>query len=100
MVMREEAGFSTSYTITQVSKDPVATIVLFGDHAKQFMRALWYNMFLSFICFKIRTISDQFLCSRFMERFYIILITSLETLSHTTASLFKSADANIERSGE
>lgn len=27
-------------------------------------------------------------------------VTSLETLSHTTASLFKSADANIEKSGE
>lgn len=40
MVMRVEAGLSTSYTITQVSKDPVATIVLFGDQAKQFMRAL------------------------------------------------------------
>jgi len=54
MVMREAAGLSTSYTITHVSKDPVATIVLFGDQAKQFMRALWYNIFLSFICLKKR----------------------------------------------
>lgn len=58
MVIRVEAGLSTSYTITHVSKDPVATILLFGDQARQFMRALWYNIFFSFICVKEKKKKD------------------------------------------
>nr|GMD35639.1 hypothetical protein DEO72_LG9g3547 [Ipomoea batatas] len=57
---------------------PVATLVLSGDHAKQFILAVWYNISLSFICRK----------------------KSALTLLKTTASRFASAEANMETSGE
>lgn len=48
IVMRVDAGLSTSYTITEVSNEPVAINRLSGHQATQFMRAVWYNMFFSF----------------------------------------------------
>lgn len=126
----------------QVSRDPVATTVLLGDQARQFMRAVWYNIFLSFTCqrrcVKCSLESSHCLTLHFVKKEFLYtskqrycqkknpnvkeqtksyhentiklgqtrsyhgskINTSREARSQTTASLFKSPDANIETSGE
>jgi hypothetical protein len=59
MVIRLDAGLSISYMMTQLSSDPVATMLLSGDQARQFMRAVWYNMFLSFTCTKMWRVKNK-----------------------------------------